>query len=376
LFWAAVVAALVAIFGILLHKALARPIGWLMQLLLSKLTYGQLIAICMGAVMVLPCTLFLPMQPFIWIAGIAFDFGTAFGIVMVGSIVGMSVQYWVARYLFKDKVEKHLLKRRKDGISVALRAVDIAGPWKVVALVRLGPSPYATMNYIFGVCPTIRFHQYIIASTICIAHHRALSVFFGRSMPSLADLFSGGPVKNVGVAVYRFVILALGIALCVIIVILAKKALKKITEQELEHERQLAAEAEAAAAAEAGTAGPDASQPWQRSSLDSLQHQKQPLPLAIEGKLAGADTCTPLDNKSLGSGSDGDLQVIVMDNPTSSTNTTTNPMQQDSGLSRESSLIPTAQPPAAAGADASTTSRGSSVSSMRGLLSGVFQRSS
>jgi hypothetical protein len=56
-----------------------------------------------------------------------------------------------------------------------------------------------------GVCPTIRFHQYIIASTICIAHHRALSVFFGRSMPSLADLFSGGPVKNVGVAVYRFV---------------------------------------------------------------------------------------------------------------------------------------------------------------------------
>lgn len=172
------------------------------------------------------------------------------------------------------------------------------------------------------------------------------------------------------------VILALGIALCVIIVILAKKALKKITEQELEHERQLAAEAEAAAAAEAGTAGPDASQPWQRSSLDSLQHQKQPLPLAIEGKLAGADTCTPLDNKSLGSGSDGDLQVIVMDNPTSSTNTTTNPMQQDSGLSRESSLIPTAQPPAAAGADASTTSRGSSVSSMRGLLTGVFQRSS
>jgi hypothetical protein len=32
---------------------------------------------------------------------------------------------------------------------VALRAVDIAGPWKVVGLVRLGPSPYAAMNYIF-----------------------------------------------------------------------------------------------------------------------------------------------------------------------------------------------------------------------------------
>jgi hypothetical protein len=32
---------------------------------------------------------------------------------------------------------------------VALRAVEIAGPWKVLALVRLGPSPYATMNYVF-----------------------------------------------------------------------------------------------------------------------------------------------------------------------------------------------------------------------------------
>jgi hypothetical protein len=59
--------------------------------------------------------------------------------------------------------------------------------------------------YLQGVCPQIKYHQYIIASTICISHHRALSVFFGRSMPSLAQLFSGGPVTNVSVAVYRFV---------------------------------------------------------------------------------------------------------------------------------------------------------------------------
>jgi hypothetical protein len=56
-----------------------------------------------------------------------------------------------------------------------------------------------------GVCPTIHFYQYIIASTLCTAHHRALSVFFGRSMPSLADLFSGKPVTDVGATVYRFV---------------------------------------------------------------------------------------------------------------------------------------------------------------------------
>ena len=37
-------------------------------------------------------------------AGIALDFGTAYGIVMVGSFIGMSIQYWAARYIFKDKV--------------------------------------------------------------------------------------------------------------------------------------------------------------------------------------------------------------------------------------------------------------------------------
>jgi hypothetical protein len=47
------------------------------------------------------------------------------------------------------QVERHLLKKRKDGITVALRAVEIAGPWKILALVRLGPSPYAAMNYCF-----------------------------------------------------------------------------------------------------------------------------------------------------------------------------------------------------------------------------------
>lgn len=56
-----------------------------------------------------------------------------------------------------------------------------------------------------GACPNIKYHQYVIASTICITHHRALSVFFGRSMPSLAELFSGGPNRDVRVAIYRFV---------------------------------------------------------------------------------------------------------------------------------------------------------------------------
>lgn len=64
-----VIALIVAVFAVLLPKALGRPIQRLIQILQRSLTRGQLIAIVMGAVVVLPCTLIFPMMPFIWIAG-------------------------------------------------------------------------------------------------------------------------------------------------------------------------------------------------------------------------------------------------------------------------------------------------------------------
>lgn len=69
LFWLAVVAAVVVIFVVLLPRALAKPMGALIRLILTKLTKGQLAALCLGAIILLPCTMILPMQPFIWILG-------------------------------------------------------------------------------------------------------------------------------------------------------------------------------------------------------------------------------------------------------------------------------------------------------------------
>lgn len=66
---------------------------------------------------------------------------------MAGSAVGMSLQYLVARYLFHDRVERFVMRNEKNGLAVALRAVELAGPWKMVALLRLGPAPYHLLNY-------------------------------------------------------------------------------------------------------------------------------------------------------------------------------------------------------------------------------------
>lgn len=86
--------------------------------------------------------------PFVWVAGIVFTFPVALAIVMAGSAVGMALQYLLARYILHDRVERFVNNSpKRHGLSVTLRAVELAGPWRVVALLRLGPFPYHLLNY-------------------------------------------------------------------------------------------------------------------------------------------------------------------------------------------------------------------------------------
>ena len=59
----------------------------------------------------------------------------------------MSLQYWMARYFFHDRVVRRLEKDQKSGMAVVLRSVEYMGQWKVVALLRLGPAPYNILSY-------------------------------------------------------------------------------------------------------------------------------------------------------------------------------------------------------------------------------------
>jgi uncharacterized membrane protein YdjX (TVP38/TMEM64 family) len=55
----------------------------------------------------------------------------------------------ICRYIFHARVERFLQRSpKRHGLSVTLRAVEMAGPWKVVALLRLGPFPYHWLNYV------------------------------------------------------------------------------------------------------------------------------------------------------------------------------------------------------------------------------------
>lgn len=51
-------------------------------------------------------------------------------------------QYWLARTLLHARVVRMLASPKRDGLALLLRAADMAGPYKTVALLRLGPFPY------------------------------------------------------------------------------------------------------------------------------------------------------------------------------------------------------------------------------------------
>ncbi|WIA40921.1 hypothetical protein OEZ86_004579 [Tetradesmus obliquus] len=272
LFWIAVIVASGVMFAIIFPRFIEHVVTPFIALLRRKLTPMQIAAVIFAAIVILPFSLVMSGMPFVWLAGIVFDYWLALLIVMAASAVGMSLQYWLARYIFHERIKRFLqhspaascallhmyifherierfLQRspKRHGLAVTLRAVDMAGPWKVVALLRLGPFPYHWLNYALGLCPSIKYPVYIICSVVTELLPRGLQVFFGRSMETLADLLRGR-VRNPGVAVYNVVVLLLGIVLVVLSVVYSKRLLRKLEAEELAKEQAEAAAAAAAAA--------------------------------------------------------------------------------------------------------------------------------
>ncbi|WIA40919.1 hypothetical protein OEZ86_004579 [Tetradesmus obliquus] len=248
LFWIAVIVASGVMFAIIFPRFIEHVVTPFIALLRRKLTPMQIAAVIFAAIVILPFSLVMSGMPFVWLAGIVFDYWLALLIVMAASAVGMSLQYWLARYIFHERIERFLQRSpKRHGLAVTLRAVDMAGPWKVVALLRLGPFPYHWLNYALGLCPSIKYPVYIICSVVTELLPRGLQVFFGRSMETLADLLRGR-VRNPGVAVYNVVVLLLGIVLVVLSVVYSKRLLRKLEAEELAKEQAEAAAAAAAAA--------------------------------------------------------------------------------------------------------------------------------
>ncbi|QEG39612.1 TVP38/TMEM64 family protein [Roseimaritima ulvae] len=121
--------------------------------------------------------LFVPGTILTLAAGALFGLGVGTATVSVGSTVGASLAFLIARYGAREKVARMASGNRHfDAID---RAIDEGG-WKIVGLLRLSPAiPFNLQNYLYGLTP-VRFWPYAVTSWVAMLPGTFLYVYIGH----------------------------------------------------------------------------------------------------------------------------------------------------------------------------------------------------
>jgi uncharacterized membrane protein YdjX (TVP38/TMEM64 family) len=154
--------------------------------------------------------------------------GGMFGLVVgtitvsIGSTLGASLAFLIARYVARDKVAARASRNRRFG------AIDRAigeGGWKIVALLRLSPAiPFNLQNYLYGLTP-IRFWPYVLTSWLAMLPGTFLYVYLGH----IAGAAVGAGRSR---SVAEWAMLAVGLlATVVVTVYVTRLARRKLHEQ-------------------------------------------------------------------------------------------------------------------------------------------------
>jgi len=133
--------------------------------------------VVLAAIYVVATVLFVPGTILTLAAGAIFGLAIGTATVSVGSTLGASAAFLIARYGAREKVATMAQHNRHFGAID--RAIEEGG-WKIVALLRLSPAlPFNLQNYLYGLTP-VAFWPYAIASWIAMLPGTFLYVYIGH----------------------------------------------------------------------------------------------------------------------------------------------------------------------------------------------------
>ncbi|KAK3125804.1 hypothetical protein QOZ80_7BG0609930 [Eleusine coracana subsp. coracana] len=131
---------------------------------------------------------FLPSGPPMWLTGIVFGYGLGFLIIMAGISIGMSIPYLIGS-LFSERLNHWLEKKWPRQLALIKLAGE--GSWfkqfRVIALLRISPFPYAMLNYAVTVTE-MKFSPYICGSLAGMIPDIFVNIYSGRLIRTLAEL--------------------------------------------------------------------------------------------------------------------------------------------------------------------------------------------
>ena len=144
-------------------------------------SYGALAPAIYILIYALAPVLFLPGLPITIVGGIAF--GPLWGVVytIIGSTIGASLAFLVARYVARDWVAAKLTGPKWEKLDGEVAQHG----WKVVAFTRLIPAfPFNLLNYAFGLTK-VSFVQYSVTSFVCMLPACIAFIVFSSSLLGL-----------------------------------------------------------------------------------------------------------------------------------------------------------------------------------------------
>lgn len=146
-----------------------------------------------GAAFIPVCLFFLPGSPVTLFGGFAFGgtwagFARTLAAVSLGSTLGASLAFLIARYVARDWIAARIAARP------TFQAIDAAigrEGFKFVLLLRLSPVfPFNLLNYGCGVT-RVTFRDYVLASWLGMLPGTVLFIYLGSTTRQLADILAG-----------------------------------------------------------------------------------------------------------------------------------------------------------------------------------------
>jgi uncharacterized membrane protein YdjX (TVP38/TMEM64 family) len=181
--WAAVAGGLIALFVFLFPKLVDNVIEPATELLQAKLTPVEIALVAIAAMAVLP-VFFVTHTPFIWLSALVLGFWRALLVVEIGTMLGVSLTFLLGKTLLHRPALR--VVQRYEKVRAVLLAIDKAGAFKVVLLMRLGPVPYSVMNYICSIPHSVAFPAYFLASFVGLLPYNILEIYLGHNIHGIA----------------------------------------------------------------------------------------------------------------------------------------------------------------------------------------------
>ncbi len=152
----------------------------------------------------------IPGAPLAIAAGFFFGFGKGLVAVMLGCLLGATVNFWIARSLARGWVQRRFGGNPK--FRVIDRAVEREG-WKIVTLLRFVPIPFGLSNYSYGLTG-IHFVPYLLATFFGVIPANSLLVWIGAtSQGELAAVLGKGRARHP----LEYVLLVVGFIAAIIV---------------------------------------------------------------------------------------------------------------------------------------------------------------